>query len=72
MITTSEFWWENITGPRNIVTKVISALDNKQMVLLKVPSDLPWRHTMRGVVESNFRDRVMSGEFLPVLSVCWQ
>lgn len=64
MITTSEFWWENITGPRNIVTKVISALDNKQMVLLKVPSDLPWRHTMRGVVESNFRDRVMSGELL--------
>ena len=64
MITTSEFWWENITGPRNIITSVIAALDNKQMVLLKVPSDLPWRHTMRGVVESNFRDRVMSGNLL--------
>ena len=53
-----EFWWKNITGPHMVVTKVSEALLDNHMVVLSVPSDLPWRHAMRGAIQTAFRDRL--------------
>ena len=64
MIGADEFWWDNITGPRQFVTKVLDVLVDNQMVILTVPSDLPWRHTMRGEIESRFRDISNSSEIV--------
>ena len=52
-----EFWWNNITGPNVVVSSVVSALLNGKMVVLKVPSDLPWRHSMRSAVHTAFSER---------------
>lgn len=60
----NEFWWDSVTGPRKVVSEVISILSMNQMALLKVPSDLPWRHTMRGVMEAMFRERIESKDIL--------
>ncbi len=54
----SEFWWKNITGPRVVVTKVSEALLDNHMVILSVPADIPWRHAMRGTIQTAFRDRL--------------
>lgn len=51
-----EFWWTNITGPSVVVSKVAMALLEGSSVILKVPSDLPWRHSMRSAIQSEFRD----------------
>ena len=64
MISADEFWWDNITGPRRFVTKVLSVLNQNQVALLEVPSDLPWRHTMRGEIEARFRDSMDSSEIV--------
>lgn len=52
-----EFWWNHITGPNVVVSNVVSALLNGKMVVLKVPSDLPWRHSMRSAVHTAFSER---------------
>ncbi len=52
-----EFWWNNITGPRFVISRVSNALLENKMVVLKVPSDLPWRHSMRRAVHTAFHDR---------------
>lgn len=52
-----EFWWNYITGPNVVVSSVVSALLNGKMVVLKVPSDLPWRHSMRSAVHTAFSER---------------
>lgn len=52
-----EFWWNNITGAHVVVSKVADALLENQMVLLKVPSDLPWRYSMRSSIHTAFQER---------------
>ncbi|ODR33158.1 hypothetical protein [Eisenbergiella tayi] len=57
-----DFWWNNITGPHVFVTSVADALVENKMVLLKVPADLPWRHSMRGAIRAVFLDKTDSSE----------
>ncbi len=64
MIRANEFWWDNITGPRRFVSRVLSVLNQNKVPLLEVPSDLPWRHTMRGEIEARFRDSVVSSQIV--------
>lgn len=52
-----EFWWNNITGAHVVVSKVADALLENKMVLLKVPSDLPWRYSMRSSIHTAFQER---------------
>ena len=52
-----EFWWNNITGPRVVVSNVATALLENKIVVLRVPSDLPWRHSMRSAIITNFKER---------------
>lgn len=52
-----EYWWDNITGPQQVTRNVADALLDNRPVILKVPSDLPWRHTMRRSVEALIKER---------------
>lgn len=52
-----EFWWNNITGAHVVVSKVADALLDNKMVILKVPSDLPWRYSMRSSIHTAFQER---------------
>lgn len=52
-----EFWWNNITGAHVVVSKVAGALLENKMVVLKVPSDLPWRYSMRSSIHTAFQER---------------
>lgn len=52
-----EFWWNNITGPHTVVVNVVTALLENKMVIIRVPSDLPWRHSMRSEIYRNFTER---------------
>jgi len=52
-----EYWWNNITGPQQVVRSVVDGLLDKKPVILRVPSDLPWRHTMRRSVEALIKER---------------
>jgi len=63
-ISWDEFWWTNITGPSVVVSKVTMGLLENSNVILKVPSDLPWRHSMRGAIQSEFRDRSISRDII--------
>ena len=60
-----EFWWNNITGARTVVDRVTMALKTRKMALVAVPSDLPWRYSMRSAVQTafieqtNFRDIII-------------
>lgn len=44
-------WWERITGPSSMVNKVIRTVMTQNLLLL-VPSDIPYRHEMRDIVNS--------------------
>lgn len=52
-----EFWWNNITGAHVVVFKVANALLENKMVVLKVPSDLPWRYSMRSSIHAAFQEK---------------
>lgn len=52
----SKLWWDNVTGPMNLVARIVTNLRNKKSVLLKVPEDLPWRKQMRSSAEYALRD----------------
>lgn len=51
------FWWDSITGPHTVVQQVAMSLMENKMVALKVPSDLPWRHSMRSEIQMTFNER---------------
>ena len=51
------FWWNSITGPHTVVQQVAMSLMENKMVALKVPSDLPWRHSMRSEIQMTFNER---------------
>lgn len=59
MIDTSweEFWWNKITGAHVVVANVANALLENSTAVLKVPSDLPWRHSMRSTIQTEFQNR---------------
>ena len=46
------FWWEDVAGPRSLVSGIADAIGECKCVVLTVPSDLPWRHQMRNSVRS--------------------
>ncbi len=50
------YWWESITGPRNLIEKINNSLQEKKNVALMVPEDLPWRDEMRAAVLQLFRN----------------
>lgn len=56
-ISWNEFWWNNITGSNIVVSKVADALLDNRTVILNVPSDLPWRDSMRSSIQTSFQDR---------------
>lgn len=60
----ADFWWEHITGPNVLVSKVSEALKDHHMVVLSVPTDLPWRHSMRATIQSQFRDWLNDGNIV--------
>jgi len=62
--TWEEFWWTNITGPNLVVTKVATSLVEGAHVVLVVPSDLPWRHSLRGAVHSEFQNLCLSSDIV--------
>ena len=51
----AEFWWNNVTGASMVVSNVINALRERNIAVLSVPDDLPWRYQMRSAIEYNFR-----------------
>lgn len=57
MTSWEEYWWNNITGPQQLIRNVVEGLLDKKPVILKVPSDLPWRHAMRRSVEALIKER---------------
>lgn len=59
-----EFWWNNITGAQVIVSKVVEGMLDSKMVVLKIPSDLPWRYSMRSAIDMAFQDRMDSSEIV--------
>lgn len=56
-VSWEEFWWSNITGAHVVVSKVADAVLENKMVILKVPSDLPWRYSMRSSIQTAFQER---------------
>lgn len=61
-VSWEEFWWNNITGAHVVVLKVADALLENKMVILKVPSDLPWRYSMRSSINTAFQERTDTRE----------
>lgn len=51
-----EFWWTKITGAHTVVNRVAMTLLENKTVILKVPSDLPWRDAMRSSVHDLFSE----------------
>ena len=52
-----EFWWNNITGAHSLVSAVAVELLESRSVVLNVPSDIPWRHSMRSAISTYFQEK---------------
>lgn len=46
------YWWEKITSASDFVHATVTALRECKMPVLLVPNDLPWRYSMRYVMQS--------------------
>lgn len=51
-----EYWWSNVTGPREVVSSIIMSLRMGRSAVLYVPYDLPWRHELRRCVRNNLEN----------------
>jgi hypothetical protein len=60
----SEFWWENITGAKVVASEVVDALINNKIAVLRIPSDLPWRHAMRSEIHTEFQEKETSDDIV--------
>ena len=52
----SRLWWEEITGPSQLVRTMAQELRMGRSVFLSAPDDLPWRSQMRSSVECVLRE----------------
>lgn len=52
----AELWWDEITGPSQMVRNAAIELRNGRSVLLRVPVDLPWPDQMRVSLERELRE----------------
>ena len=62
-----KFWWESITGPKNLTLSVSNSLHNYKNVCLVVPDDLPWRAEMRNAIAYNLTRYAEMNDFVTVL-----
>lgn len=60
-LTWEEFWWSEITGARTVVDRVVTALLENKMAVLR---DLPWRHSMRSTIQSMFNEHTDSRDIV--------
>ena len=56
-VSWEEFWWNNITGAHSLVSAVAVELLESRNVVLNVPSDIPWRHSMRSAISTYFQEK---------------
>lgn len=56
-VSWEEFWWNNITGAHSLVSAVAVELLESKNVVLNVPSDIPWRHSMRSAISTFFQEK---------------
>ena len=56
-VSWEEFWWNNITGAHSLVSTVAVELLESKNVILNVPSDIPWRHSMRSAICTYFQEK---------------
>lgn len=56
-VSWEEFWWNNITGAHSLVSAVAVELLESKNVILNVPSDIPWRHSMRSAIGTYFQEK---------------
>ena len=62
------YWWEKITSASDFVRATVTALHECKMPVLLVPNDLPWRDSMRYVMQgSAVEDQCLSVETIDVL-----
>ena len=47
------FWWNNITGPSEMITSAENALSEGYSIILGVPAFTPWPEKMRNVLHGN-------------------
>lgn len=55
--SSAALWWEEITGPAQLVRAMAQELKDGGSVFLSAPDDLPWRTEMRRSVERLLRER---------------
>lgn len=59
----SELWWENVTGPLQMVSAMEYAMQDGKSVILRHPGFLPWQDLLRdlthGVMDTIVIDRPM-------------
>ena len=66
----SELWWENVTGPLQMVSAMEYAMQDGKSVILRHPGFLPWQDLLRdlthGVMDTIVIDRPMKkDEIIP-------
>ena len=66
----SELWWENVTGPLQMVSAMEYALQDGKSVILRHPGFLPWQDMLRdlthGVTDTIVIDQpVKKDEIIP-------
>lgn len=54
-ISYHEFWWNDIAGARNLINMVVNSIYDKKFVALHIPSDLPWRESMRACIQNKIK-----------------
>lgn len=48
-----KYWWSKITSAKSFVNATVDALREHKIPVLLVPNDLPWRETMRVVIQES-------------------
>lgn len=53
--SSAELWWNEVTGPSQMVRNAADELRRGRSVLLRAPADLPWPDQMRASMETEVR-----------------
>ena len=62
------YWWEKITSASDFVRAAVKALHGRKIPVLLVPNDLPWRDSMRYVMQGHVvKDHCLCVETIDVL-----
>lgn len=53
-----QIWWKQVTNATLFIEEIVSNVENEKNVVLHLPTNAPWYHTLKSILETELESRI--------------